>query len=61
MEMTRNLLKDDKKLVQACCDKILYNAKQKQTQTGRKEVVKSLIEYHLNKLDPRAVAQVKNL
>ena len=61
MEVTRKESIDDKKLIKAFCDKLLFYKKLAESQARHEEIIPSLIDYHGKDIDPLRIATIKNL
>lgn len=62
MEITRRKSKEDKRLIKAFCDKLLFHKKQDETKGDKQEeTIPALIEYHLHNIDFKRIASVSNL
>jgi hypothetical protein len=62
MEITRRKSREDKRLIKAFCDKLLFHKKQEETKGEKQEeTIPPLIEYHLNNIDFKRISTVGNL
>ena len=51
MEVTRKESIDDKRLIKAFCDKLLFNRKLQESKERNEEIIPSLIDYHFKQID----------
>ncbi len=61
MEVTRRESLEDKRLIKAFCDKLLFNKKLAEAQQRQEEIIPSLIDYHFKHIDAQRISQIKKL
>lgn len=61
MEMTRNESDSNKGCLKQFCDKLLFNKKLEETRMNNESIIPSLVEYHLDKVNPQLVMTVKKI
>jgi len=61
MEVTRKESIEDKRLIKAFCDKLLFNKKLQEAKEKMEEIIPSLIEYHFKQIDAQRISTVKKL
>jgi hypothetical protein len=61
MEITRKEKAEDKRLIKAFCDRLLFFKKLAEAKENGEEIIPSLVDYHHRQIDAQRVSQVKSL
>ena len=56
MRVTRCLKPDEKRLLKAFCDRLLFNKKLQEAKEKMEEIIPSLVDYHHKMIDKQLVA-----